>query len=93
MDNPSEFLEKFSPFFKKIYIELPDFDASYLNHYREELNTKLIYTDNDHVYEFDRIEMIELIKSCNLVIDVAEYKFGVQKIWRSEEHTSELQSH
>lgn len=88
IDNPSEFLKKFSPFFKKIYIEIPDFDASYLNHYREKLNSQLIYTDNDHVFEFDRNEIKQLIETCNLSIDIVEYRYGVQKIWCSHNKQS-----
>jgi SAM-dependent methyltransferase len=83
IDNPEEFLNKFSSFFKRIYIEVPDFDASYFNHMRKDLGLKLQYTDNDHVFEFDRVEMSNLIHSCNLKIDLAEYRFGVQKIWCS----------
>jgi 16S rRNA G966 N2-methylase RsmD len=83
IDNPKEFLNKFSSFFKKIYIEVPDFDASYLNHYRLNLGNHLVYSDTDHVYEFDREELKELLNSCDLIIDIKEYKYGVQKIWCS----------
>jgi len=83
LDEPADFLRKFSSFFKKIFIEVPDFDASYMNHYRQRLNSKLNYTDSDHVYEFDREELKELIKSCDLEIDLVEYRYGHQKIWCS----------
>lgn len=83
IDNPKEFLKKFSSFFKKIYIEVPDFEASYLNHYRLNLDSQLIYTDADHLFEFDREELKELLSSCNLKIDIEEYRYGVQKIWCS----------
>jgi len=83
IDNPKEFLTKFSRFFKKIYIEVPDFEASYLNQYRFNIDAQLIYSDADHVFEFDRKELKELLSSCNLVIDIEEYRYGVQKIWCS----------
>ena len=83
IDSPLDFLKKFSPHFKRIYIEVPDFEMSYLNHYRKKLNNKLVYTDNDHVYEFDRSEIRELLHASNLTIDMEEYRFGVQKIWCS----------
>jgi SAM-dependent methyltransferase len=83
LDNPVDFLIKYSAFFKRIYIEVPDFDATYLNCYRKDLDIKLKYTDNDHIYEFDRDELQELINSCNLVIDRTDYRFGVQKVWCS----------
>ncbi|RYF96623.1 MAG: class I SAM-dependent methyltransferase, partial [Chitinophagaceae bacterium] len=57
LDNPQSFLDTFKGFFRYIYIELPDFDKSYHNHYRKDLNLQLVYTDDDHVSEFDRDEL------------------------------------
>jgi len=81
LDEPKAFIQKFKGFFKNIYIELPDFDATYHNHYRVKTGTSLVYTDMDHVTEFDRFELQDLIKSCNMEIVEAEYRFGVQKLW------------
>ena len=81
LDNPEDFLFKFKHFFQFIYIEVPDFQNSYLNEYRFDKNSKLIYTDNDHVSEFDRAELRELVQKCGLTIQKEEYRFGVQKIW------------
>jgi SAM-dependent methyltransferase len=81
LDEPQKFLNDFKTYFKRIYVELPDFDKSYLNHYRKDLGSSFIYTDDDHVSEFDRMEMIELLKACGLKIVKAEYRFGIQKIW------------
>ena len=81
LDQPKEFLLKFKHFFQYIYIEVPDFDRHYLNQYRLEKGARLIYSDNDHVSEFDRIELRELIKTCGLTILKQEYRFGIQKIW------------
>ena len=81
LDNPLAFLKNFAAYFNRIYIEVPDFQKSYLNQYRKDLGNKLIYTDTDHVSEFDRDELKELIKSCGLKIINAEYIFGLQKVW------------
>lgn len=81
LDNPVDFLNSFLKYFKFIYIEVPDFDRHYLNHYRKDNRIKLIYSDNDHIYEFNRYEMIALLQECNLTIIKSEYIFGVQKIW------------
>jgi SAM-dependent methyltransferase len=81
LDDPKEFVFKFKDFFKYIYIELPDFDKTYLNQYRKDLNMQLIYTDNDHVSEFDRYELIQLLKECNVTIIEAVYHFGIQQLW------------
>lgn len=81
LDHAEDFLKTFAPYFKYVYIELPDFDKNYLNHYRKEMNMPLVYTDADHVYEFDRYEMMDLLKNAGLEIVSAEYIFGLQRIW------------
>jgi SAM-dependent methyltransferase len=81
LDNPSEFIGKFSRFFKFIYIELPDFDKNYLNHYRKDFNLPLIYTDSDHVSEFNRFDLIEILEKNNLSVVHSFYIHGFQKLW------------
>jgi len=81
IDEPQKFLSDFVPFFKYVYIELPDFNKTYLNEYRRLNNQKLIYTDTDHVSEFDRYELEEIIDSAGLKIVEAKYAFGIQKVW------------
>ena len=41
----------------------------------------LIYTDNDHVAEFDRDELKEIFSACDLEILKSEYMHGVQRYW------------
>lgn len=81
LDNPKDFLNTFKHFFQYLYIELPDFDKTYLNHYRKDLNLRLIYTDDDHVSEFDRYELASLLEECNIEILEAKYIFGIQQLW------------
>lgn len=81
LDQPKEILLACKPFVNYVYVELPDFDKSYLNHYRNDLNRELIYTDLDHVREFDRMEMKTLLKECGFDILESEYRFGVQRHW------------
>jgi len=81
LDAPADFLNKFKGFFNYIYIELPDFDKTYLNHYRQKLGLELVYTDGDHVNEFDRYELQALLKECNIEIVSAEYIYGIQRLW------------
>ena len=81
LDHPSDFIKKFSVFFNFIYIELPDFDKNYLNHYRKDLDLPLIYTDSDHVSEFNRFDLIDIIEKNNLEIVHAFYIYGFQKMW------------
>lgn len=81
LDEPKEFLEEFKKWFDYIYIEVPDFDRYHLNHYRKDLNLKLIYSDNDHVTEFDRYELKQLLDECNISILEAYYITGIQRVW------------
>lgn len=81
IDNPTNLIMSCKPFVNYIYIEVPDFDKSYLNHYRNDLKLDLIYTDTDHVSEFDRNELKELIKNCGFQLIESEYRFGVQRYW------------
>ncbi len=81
LDDPKGFLLSFKDYFERIYIELPDFDRYYLNHYRKDLNCKLIYSDDDHITEFDRYELRDLLKECKIEVFEAEYIYGVQKLW------------
>lgn len=81
LDAPKDFLQSFKDYFEYIYIEVPDFDKDVANHYRKDLNMELIYSDNDHVSEFDRHELKEITDSCNLEILREEHIFGVQRYW------------
>jgi ubiquinone/menaquinone biosynthesis C-methylase UbiE len=81
LDDPKDFLMRFKGFFKKIYIEVPDFDRYYLNHYRKDLHLDLIYSDIDHISEFDRDELRSLLEECSVKIEKEEYRYGVQKLW------------
>lgn len=81
LDDPKEFVKKFKNYFTYFYIEIPDIDDSYLNHYRKREDLVLLYTDHDHIWEFDRDSFTELIKDCNLEIVDSEYRYGLQKYW------------
>lgn len=81
LDKPEDMLERLRSHATHCYIELPDLDASYLNHYRRLLDAKLQYTDNDHIWEFDRDSLRELIEGAGWRVLDSEYRYGVQKHW------------
>ncbi|MFZ1808148.1 MAG: class I SAM-dependent methyltransferase [Cyclobacteriaceae bacterium] len=81
LDTPGSFLIDFKKYFTFIYIEVPDFERTPLNNYRQELNSTLIYSDSDHIWEFDRIGIIDIINEGGLEILDKEYRHGVQKYW------------
>jgi SAM-dependent methyltransferase len=81
IEAPENFLKRFKDFFKYIYIELPDFDKTLNNVYRKDLNMALIQSDDDHVIEFDREELSDLLDKCGLLVLQVEYRFGLQRYW------------
>lgn len=81
LDNPKQFLTDISKYVNKIYVEVPDFDRTFQNTYRLDLGLKLVYSDDDHVSEFDRNELITLLNECGISVYKSEYRFGVQKHW------------
>jgi SAM-dependent methyltransferase len=88
LNDPHELLINFKGYFKFIYIEVPDFDRNYLNHYRKDLKLDLIYSDNDHIWEFDRDELSKLLRECGIQIIKSEYRYGVQKLCCERENTN-----
>lgn len=81
LENPKDFLLNYTKHFQKIFIEVPDFDRTFLNHFRQDLGVAQLYTDADHVTEFDRDELTALLVEAGLEVLSAEYRYGVQKIW------------
>ena len=81
LDNPKNFLLDYAKYFSYIFIEVPDFDRTFLNHFRQDIKNTQIYTDADHVTEFDRDELCVLLAEVNLEVVSVEYRYGVQKVW------------
>lgn len=81
LDDPLHMLNRAAALADRIYIEVPDFEASTLNIVRSDLKRDLIYTDNDHLAEFDRAEMKALVAAAGLAITAEEYRSGVMRFW------------
>lgn len=79
IDNPEQFLKEYIPFTSHFYIEVPDFEKTYHNLYRQDVECKLIHTDDDHVAEFDRDEIEIIFNELNLLIIAKEFRFGVMR--------------
>jgi ubiquinone/menaquinone biosynthesis C-methylase UbiE len=86
LEDPKQIVLNCKPFVNYMYIELPDFDKSYMNHYRKDLQRDLIYTDADHISEFDRTDIKQLIEACGFLLLESEYRFGVQRHWCKKEN-------
>ncbi len=81
LDEPFKLLKQIAPLFERIYIEVPDYQASLLNEYRKDLNVKLQYLDADHIYEFDRSDLHQGLKNAGIDPIKSNYIYGVQKLW------------
>lgn len=81
LDDPSAFLRGHASRFKNIYVEVPDLERTPLTEYRLQLNSKLQYSDNDHIWEFNRDDLQELFRESGLEVLNSEFRFGVQKYW------------
>lgn len=79
--DPGPFLKAFRDHFSHIYIEVPDFEASFQNTYRHDFGAKLIYSDNDHVTEFDRAELQRVVGEAGLRIEASDFRYGVMRLW------------
>jgi SAM-dependent methyltransferase len=65
----------------RIYVEVPDFEWSLNNRMREKRKRRLIYTDPDHVFEWDRAGIEELFERCGLQVSDREFRRGVMRYW------------
>lgn len=81
IENPKSFLGSYLPFAKFIYVEVPDYEKTYHNIFRNDVNASLQYTDDDHVSEFDRDELLAIFKSLNLRVIQSEYRNGVMRFF------------
>ena len=81
IDEPEVFLQSYKSFFRYIYVELPDFDGTILNHFRKDQQMRLIYSDMDHVSEFDKKELKAIFSECGIEVLQEEFIFGVQRYW------------
>ena len=81
VENVKLFLNSIASNTKFIYIEVPDFECNLLNQYRLKEKLDIIYTDDDHVHEFNRDEIMSLFRELNIEIIESQYRFGVQQYW------------
>lgn len=79
--SPEDLLLACRPHFSKVYIETPDFEASYHNLYRVDMESDLTYLDASHEWEFDRKKLRSIIEGCGFTILSSEFRFGVQRHW------------
>ncbi len=83
IESPKDFLALYKNCFNYFYIEVPDFDNSYLGGLRESLGLDMLLRDPDHRYEFRRDELIDVCCENGLNICSIECRFGVIRVLAS----------
>ena len=81
LDNPCEILRRCRRNAAALYVEVPDFECSLTNLYRVDLRRSIIYTDNDHVREFDRSEVRALLQESGWAVASEDHRHGVLRFW------------
>lgn len=79
VENFEEILIDLKKITKNIYIEVPDFECNILNKVKKEYNIEPSYTDDDHVFEFERNDLKEIFTKNNLKIVNQDYNHGVMR--------------
>ena len=65
---------------KYVFIEVPDFESDILNIFRKINKIGINYTDDDHVYEFDRDYLFNLFDQLSFNVSNWEARHGVLRI-------------
>ena len=79
VENFEEILINLKKITKNIYIEVPDFECNILNRVRKEYNIEPSYTDDDHVFEFQRNDLKKIFIKNNFKIVSEDYNQGVMR--------------
>lgn len=79
IENFEEILIDLKKITKNIYIEVPDFECNILNKIRKEYNIEPSYTDDDHVFEFERSDLKKIFIKNDLKIVDEDYNQGVMR--------------
>ena len=87
-DDPVGFLGRLVAHVDSIYIEVPDFDSTTLNIFRQRLGLELMFKGRGYANEFDREEMASLLRSCRLSVQASEFRHGVQRYWCTSDRRS-----
>ena len=79
VNNYKDLLINLKKYTNKIFIEVPDFDSNDLNSHKKKFNIEPTYTDDDHIYEFDRDELELFFKIYGFKVIDVEFKNSVMR--------------
>jgi SAM-dependent methyltransferase len=81
LDDTQDFLASLGTRFDRIYIEVPDFECMASNAVRLARKRDLVYSDGDHVAEFDRDELEAIFGTAGLHVLDSEFRWGAMRYW------------
>lgn len=81
VDEPEKLLHLAGQVARQVYVEVPDFDRTFLNQYRLKANSQFLYSEIDHIFEFTRNDMEEMIARNGLRVVDREFVFGNMRFW------------
>jgi len=81
LDDPIGFLTDFRPYFRNLYIEVPDNDATQVNYIRDSLGLPILYSDADHVWEYTRDSLKKMLLDMQIRLIDSDYSLGVMRLW------------
>ena len=81
LDDPQRLLRAAARCRRGVFIEVPDLERSLSNQYRVLAESDLVYSDPDHVWEFDRQQLRGLVTACGMQTEHEEVRGGVIRLW------------
>ena len=83
LEDPSAILRDVAELCSFVYVEVPDFESQTSNEFRRLLGRPLIFSDLDHIWEFDRREITELLEGAGLMVLETDHRLGMLRLWCS----------
>ena len=83
LEDPSAMLRDVAELCSFVYVEVPDFESQTSNAFRQLLGRPLIFSDLDHIWEFDRREITELLEGAGLMVLETDHRLGMLRLWCS----------
>ena len=82
-EDPSAILRGVVELCSFVYVEVPDVESQMSNEFRRLLGRPLIFSDLDHIWEFDRQEITELLEGAGLIVLETDHRLGMLRLWCS----------
>lgn len=81
LSDPRDLLDEVASSCRWLYVEVPNFEATATNLYRSALGRPLLFSDLDHVHEYDRAEMGAMLVDAGFVMRRMDHRLGMLRFW------------